>query len=289
MIQVKTLHTLASWASRYSLICPVLKPFAGYLYESFSGYTHLETFILLPTEAYLVIVLWRLFLIMMKMDPDHHTRSFDSFTVTSTASYLIESDGCPGGVGFFLHRRDPVSGLWIRFYAVSLVGMYDLDNDPKFQNAMEFIGVLMGLVTLRWLGVSHAVINVLGDNTPSLSWIQTWKFKSGSSTSAALLFVLLCHTGSLSVGDADFRAGVDNAADGLSRGVMPSQLGFSQTLDQSFTKATIPAGIDLLSRLIDPSVELMTEDTLIDTWVLMMEVLTAFQPSSSLSPCPPPF
>ena len=30
-IQVRELHTLASWASRYSLICPVLKPFAGYL------------------------------------------------------------------------------------------------------------------------------------------------------------------------------------------------------------------------------------------------------------------
>ena len=101
---------------------------------------------------------------------------------------------------------------------MSLVGQYDLGNESRFQNAMEFIGILMALVTLRWLGVTHAVVDVLGDNTASLSWVTDWKFRPGSSTSAALLFVLVCHTGSLSIGDSVFRAGVDNRADGLSRG-----------------------------------------------------------------------
>jgi len=286
-IQVRTLHTLASWASRYSLICPVLKPFAGYLYEAFAGYIHLESYIPLPTEAYLVIVLWRLFLIMMKLDPVHHTRDFDSFRTRAPASYLIETDGCPGGIGFFLHRRDEGSGEWEEFYAVSLVGEYDLGNDSRYQNSMEFIGILMALVTLRWLGVTHAVADVLGDNTASLSWVNDWKFRPGSSTAAALLFVLVCHSGSLAIGDSVFRAGVDNRADGLSRGEPVEKWGFARTIDESFTSDAIPAGIDLLSHLVDPSVELMTEAALIDTWVSMMGVLTQFQPSSIRSPCPP--
>jgi hypothetical protein len=287
-IQVRTLHTLASWASRYSLICPVLKPFAGYLYEAFSGYTQLDSYIPLPTEAYLVIVLWRLFLIMMKLDPLHHTRDLDSFRTRAAATYLIESDGCPGGIGFFLHRRVAGSDEWEELYAVSLVGQYDLGNESRFQNAMEFIGILMALVTLRWLGVTHAVVDVLGDNTASLSWVTDWKFRPGSSTAAALLFVLVCHTGSLSIGDSVFRAGVDNRADGLSRGEPVEKWGFARTLDRSFTGDLIPKGIDLLSQLVDPSVELMTEDALIDTWVSMMGVLTQFQPSSSRTPIPPP-
>lgn len=287
-IQVRTLHTLASWASRYSLICPVLKPFAGYLYEAFAGYTHLDSYIPLPPEAYLVIVLWRLFLIMMRLDPVHHTRDLDSFKTRAPASYLIETDGCPGGIGFFLHRRVSGSEEWEEFYAVSLVGEYDLGNESRFQNSMEFIGILMALVTLRWLGVTHAVVDVLGDNTASLSWVNDWKFRPGSSTAAALLFVLVCHTGSLAIGDPVFRAGVDNRADGLSRGEPVEKWGFSRTIDESFTSDAIPAGIDLLSRLVDPSVELMTESALIDTWVSMMGVLTQFQPSSLLSPHPPP-
>ena len=287
-IQVRTLHTLASWASRYSLICPVLKPFAGYLYDAFAGYTHLDSYIPLPTEAYLVIVLWRLFLIMMKMDPMRHTRDLHSFASKGSATFMIESDGCPGGLGFFLHRRSSSSDVWEEFYAVSLVGEYDLGNDSRYQNAMEFIGILMGLVTLRWMGVSHAVVDVLGDNTSSLSWIDDWKFRTGSSTSAALLFVLVCHTGMLSIGESVFRAGVDNRADGLSRGDPVEAWGYLPTLDESFSSATIPPGIDRLSCLVDPSVNVMTEDTLINTWVAMMEVLSQFPAPVCSFPYPPP-
>ena len=217
-IQVRTLHTLASRALRYSLICPVLKPFSGYLYEAFAGYIHLDSYIHLPTEAYLVIVLWRLFLILMKMDPMHHTRDLHSCSSKGSATFMIGSDGCPGGLGFFLHRRPSSLDVWEEFYAASLVGEYDQGNDSRYQNAMEFICILMGLVTSRWMGVSHAVVDVLGGNTSSLSWIDDWKFRTGSSTSAALLLVSVCHTGTLSIGESVFRAVVDNRADGLSRG-----------------------------------------------------------------------
>jgi hypothetical protein len=51
----------------------------------------------LPTEAYLVVVLWRLFLLLMKADPVRHTRSLHS-APSSAALYMVEADGCLEGV-----------------------------------------------------------------------------------------------------------------------------------------------------------------------------------------------
>ena len=73
-----------------------------------------------------------------------------------------------------------------------------------------------------------------------------------------------------------FRAGVDNRADGLSRGDSVETWGYATSLDESFTLSSIPTGIDQLSHLVDPSVNVMTEQTLIDTWVAMMDVLMSF-------------
>ena len=274
-IQVRMLHTLASWASRYSLICPVLTPFSSYLFDAFSGYKDLESRVPLPTEAYLVVVLWRLFLLLMKADPVRHTRSLHSFAPASAALYMVESDGCPEGLGFFLHRRTCSASPWKRFYAVSLFKCYDLKNDPKYQNAMEFLGILMGLLTLRWMGIVDVVVDLLGDNTASLAWSSSLKFRSGSSTSAALLFVLLSHHGGITVGNSIFRAGVLNEADGLSRGVDPSigQYSLGPPGATSYTLSTMPLELLELLYLVDPSRPIMSEDVLVTTWERFTAVL----------------
>ena len=80
---------------------------------------------------------------------------------------MIESDIYPSGLGFFLYRRAHGSDAWEVFYAVSLVGMFELRNDSRYQNSIEFLGIVMALVTLRWLGVTEAVVDILGDNTAS--------------------------------------------------------------------------------------------------------------------------
>jgi len=278
-IQVRTLHTLASWASRYSLICPVLTPFSSYLYDAFAGYHNLDAYIPLPHEAYLVVVLWRLFLLMMKVDPLSHTRDLNSFHRSSESLYCIESDGCPDGLGFFLLRKSVDSPSWTRFYAVSIVDCFDLKRDSKYQNAMEFIAILIGIATLVSMGISSTCIDILGDNVSSLSWSSTFRFRSGSSTSSALLFVLLSHRFHLSVGRTNFRPGVDNEADGLSRGRdTPSSLGFYPEDNASYTYDDMPPLLYDLLHLVDPSKPLMTEDTLLATWSRMMEILQSLVP-----------
>ena len=156
------LHTLASWASRYSLICPVLTPFSSYLFDAFSGYKDLDSRVPLPTEADLVVVFRRLFRLLMKTDPVRHTQSLHSFAPPSAALYTVESDGCPEGVGVFLHQRTCSASPWKRVYAVSLFKCFDLKNDPKYQSAMEFLEILMGLLTLQWMGICGSCCRPFG-------------------------------------------------------------------------------------------------------------------------------
>ena len=270
-VQVAFLHKLASWASRYVVICPFLSPFSGYLYEAFSGYRQ-EVFIQLPQEAYLVILMWRLFLILMKLEPLGFTRSFRTYDIRRPSSALVEYDGCPRGVGFILHRRCTSTDSWVPFFAVSLFDVFTLGNDPAYQNAMEFTAIVMGLVTLVSLGFQGCCVDILGDNMTSLHWSTTLKFRSGKSTAAALCFVLLGHYKGIEIGAGDFRTGASNVnADSLSRGGSPSALGFDSSSSYEFR--TMPPSLRRLHDLLDPSAILVDDSQLWDVWREMLDLL----------------
>ena len=123
-VQVHTLHTLASWASRYTFVCPYMTPFSGYLYSAFSGYSNQEAYIKLPVSAYLVIVLWRCFFFLMKLDLREFSRPLEEFRPQGPAEFLLEVDGCPMGIGIFIHER--IDGEWSPIFAVSWCEEYDL-------------------------------------------------------------------------------------------------------------------------------------------------------------------
>jgi hypothetical protein len=116
-VTIRQLHTLASWASRYTLVCPFMAPFSGYLFSAFSGYNNLEVQIPLPDTAYLVITLWRVFFFMMKLKPEYFTRPIESFRPYPPAQFRLEVDGCPQGIGVIIHER--MGGRWSRIFAFS--------------------------------------------------------------------------------------------------------------------------------------------------------------------------
>jgi hypothetical protein len=83
-----------------------MTPFSGYLYSAFSGYLNDETIIPeLPDTAYLVVVLWRAFFMLLKLDPREFTLPFESLRPVLDPTYLLEVDGCPEGIGFLVHSR----------------------------------------------------------------------------------------------------------------------------------------------------------------------------------------
>ena len=276
-LRVKTLHTLSSWASRYVFICPEMTPFSGYLYSAFKGYLNEETLIELPDTAYLVVVLWRTFFMLLKLDPQEFTLPLESLRPVPDPTFLLEVDGCPEGIGCLIYTRCELGG-WKAIFAFSWCKEYSLDNDSRYQNSMEFIACVMGVACLCWLGFDHESVAILGDNKASLAWIKAMAFRPGASTSAALCFVLLHRAYSLRVATTDYRIGEDNVlADPLSRGADPSSLGMGFTAANSFTRATAPAILLELSVLLDPSIELMEESELLDRWARYTDVIQRLQ------------
>jgi len=56
---------------------------------------------------------------------------------------------------------------------------------------MEYIAVAMAVAVLVKLGVSDAFIDITGDNTTSLSWAQSKRFKVVPSQRAAIDFIAM--------------------------------------------------------------------------------------------------
>ena len=271
---IRYLHSLASWAARYALVCPFMSPFSGYLFSAFSGYNNLEVIIQLPNTAYLVVYLWRIFFFMMKLDPQNFSRPLESFRPFPQAQFLLEIDGCPEGIGVLIYLRVGPKGHEEDelIYGFSWCGEYSLNNDSKYQNSMEFIAAVMGIACLGYLRFNDVHIEVLGDNTSSLSWLSALKFKPGPSTSAAIAYMLLNKIGKMNVVNTVFRPGVKNVlADALSRGTHPSRLGLTE--ENSFTRDTAPPILKELSRLLDPSVNIMDESKLLDHWTQYTNII----------------
>ncbi|WP_353203064.1 hypothetical protein, partial [Polynucleobacter sp.] len=260
-VKVRTLHTLSSWASRYTLVCPYMAPFSGYLYSAFSGYKNLEVEIVLPTEAFLVILLWRCFFFLMKLEPKGFTRKIEDFRPKGEPHFRIEYDGAPIGIGFIISQYSKKTERFHRIWAVSWCDEYVLNNDSGYQNSMEFIAAIMGLACLSFLGHNNARVEMIGDNTSSLSWLKAMHFRAGSSTAAAIAYVSLnMHTG-MKVVSTEYKEGELNRADPLSRRIPPSDFGFTDR--NSFTRANAPPILQELSVLLNPSHNAMDETTLL--------------------------
>ena len=137
---------------------------------------------------------------------------------------------------------------------------------------MEFIAIVMGILTLTSLGFRGCFVDVLGDNTTSLHWSTTLKFRSGTSSAAALCFVLTGHSTDIEVGMGDFRTGASNVnADRLSRGDSPLSLDFDSA--SSHEAHTLPLNLRRLLDLLDPSAVLVEEAQLWGVWREMQELI----------------
>ena len=276
-IKVSTLHTLASWASRYATVCIYMAPFSGYLYSAFSGYDNPEVEIVLPDTAYLVILLWRVFLFLMKLDLKAFARPIEDFRPRESPQYLLEVDGSPIGVGFFIHKRvckfvprvNSKGKLvhksvweWECIFTVSLCDVYNLNNDSRYQNSMEFIASIMGMACLAFLGIHNKRIEILGDNTTSLVWLEALKFRPGASTAAAFAYITLIKHCGYKVVSTEYKEGTLNRADPLSRRNTSSMAGLPETL--YMTKNHIPKILKDVSSWLNPSENIMEENALLE-------------------------
>jgi len=159
---------------------------------------------------------------------------------------------------------------WSHIKVISLTVPYALNGDPGYQNTMEFLAVALSVCVIRAMGYDQLGLDLIGDNTTSLSWAKYNRFKRGRSLRTTLLFMRITSVFGMRINFADHLAGERNTVcDALSRGVTPQELGF---IDESITSVEEFTWIGKFLDLCNPTQELLdSEKDFISFWVGLSE------------------
>jgi hypothetical protein len=168
-VSLEELQRVASWAARYSLVCRQLRPFTRALYGCIQFYTKKYVKIKLSDDAATTIRMWRSFFVFLEINPVTYRRDLVSFTC-NIPTYVLEYDASLTGVGVILFKVDSY-GIETEWKVIQQEYHYNLNKQSRFQNTVEFIGVVLGMTALGLYGVQNESIIIRGDNTSSLNGV----------------------------------------------------------------------------------------------------------------------
>lgn len=244
-VTVLILEKLASWASRYCLVCRYMKPFTGQLYLAFKGFTNKNTLVTLKPETIVIIELWRIFLCLHKLDPHKFSRTIESFRLRPPSVFLC-TDASLTGIGLVIRHLLPDGSIGNYIAVVGLNAPFDLNKDSSYQNSMEFLAIVAGLLVLQKLGYTEHSIHCEGDNETALRWSKKENFKVGRSMAGALAFIKLGMVTLNDIASCVHIPGVTNVlCDKLSRGVTPRALGYNPNLTHDHLHTKLEKLLDL--------------------------------------------
>ena len=273
-ITVKEVQRLASWASRYALVCRFMRPFTFYLYNAITGRTHSQALVTMEGPLWLSVQLWQIFLIMSKLRPETYAKKIDSYRAKRGVGIWLSYDASLTGLGVILRTVNPLDQVSPYVGVVSVLSIdtpYELKGDSAFQNTMEFIAIVMGMFHMYWLGYRDTEVHIVGDNTSSLHWCDKERFRGGKSNGPAIAFILQAFTSRNEITLSLFIKGIDNVhCDKLSRGIRPKALMYPAKVCWRFPKTGI--AVDLIT-LLDPRIEHMMDTALVSLWTAVQKLL----------------
>ena len=273
-LSVRELQRLASRACRYSMVYRYMKPFSHYFYSASAGYRQLETRVLVNDDLRMVIDLWLIFLLVMELESTKFNRPLALFREV-TPRNMLNQDSSLEGLGLIVSRlthhdavaREPQMVLDPRDERVVAASgyqlPYDLGGDSSYQNAVEFISIVVGLCLMASLSLSGGGILIQGDSTTALSWSADEKFRGGRSSAAVVFFMQLQQRYEVTISDTEHIPGEVNPSDPLSRGVLSEQLGYLPTVCHDLSSN--PTLVAIIASF-DPSVVLCLRDDLPARW-----------------------
>ena len=145
---------------------------------------------------------------------------------------------------------------------------------------MEFTAVVVGIAGLCALGYSGRGIKLIGDNTSSLAWAATERFRAGRSRPAAILFMALAITHDLVISDTEHLPGKRNVVcDSLSRAGSYEELGFKPSECFDFVQHPLLATVLLAC---DPRQDHSSDDDFYPLWRAAQQLVTDLAPGSGL-------
>jgi len=220
------IERLASWGSRYSLVCVHMAPMVRLLYAELEGKPRWRKW-KLSKNAKIAIWFFRAFLVLTDVIEGYYCRPLWSLRPLRAWYWICEFDACPQGLGCVWYQVQP-SGEELPIGAASWsISSLGFGEDSSFQNTAEFMAAVMSVIGLVRYGGAAEPTLMRGDSKSALSWAEKKRYRGNLAVPAGFLFnyiwirykVLLCKCihlpGELNV-----------ACDDLSRIFLENVLGF---------------------------------------------------------------
>ena len=196
-VPLSTVQRWASWAERYGEICTYMKPYRRLLYGA-TRRLQCATTILLDQEVKRAVRLYGALIALVLVVEQRFNRTMESFQAREP-DLIIEFDASLGGVGVIWYAAKGTKGgrpsyeVPLGGCAVDL-GTLEFGKDASFQNCAEFIGIVVGLVGARAIGVKVNAVILRGDSRSALTWARGGNFRSLNVMNAATVYASLCAT-----------------------------------------------------------------------------------------------
>ena len=222
-VPVYLLVQCASLATRYEMICCVLRPFSKALYASFIG-RHRAAKVELQDDAKWAIRLWRTMLCCTSFEEETFARSFDSFR-PKPAGHLIQFDASTTGIGVWLRTTDQPGNIYQQSIGAGGLSIrsWNVSSESDYQNVAEFTGALVGLIALIRKCVENDLplprgVTFKGDSISALTWLDKVKHKGSLAFGASNLLNLIVVRYRIQVVGTEFIQGkFNNETDSMSR------------------------------------------------------------------------
>ena len=223
--------------SRTSILSRHMRPYTHTMHVITSGYTQPHAKIHLSDLAQSDIMMWRAYVLLLIAQPDRLSRPMESFRPQS-AQYCIKYDASLTGLGVGIYNLS--NSELITYTAMSLP--FEVTNESKRQNAMEFIAVVLGLLLAWRASLHHFTYNLYGDSISSLAWAKADRVNSVLARQANIIYTTISVHLHATVAETVHIPGTLNVIiDGLSRGLTSHELGLdeSQIIDDAAIKEFI--------------------------------------------------
>ena len=287
-ITIVDLMRIASYATRYTKICPVMAPFTCHVYNMLTWRSNLHRQLKLvvksdklSADCKRTIQLWRCVITMMELRKEdaRFFRTFASFMPQLDSYFQIEFDASLEGAGVIVSQW--VKDQYVTRRVIRVRYPYVLDDmvyKSSIQNTCEFIAATIGLACAIKLGARDGRMRLKGDSKTALRWAEKWSFRSGPSNNAAIVYVALGLRYHLRLDDIVFVRGVDNkTCDRLSREHHPSELGFEEGLYSDKEDADMAR---LVALCTPPSTRQNPEEDFVSKWVEAASFADSLEESS---------
>ena len=192
-VSVRQLQRVASHASRYKRVVPLIAPYTNTLHKARRGYTNKNARLSLTARQMTAVWMVRVLLIAALTRDKDFTRSFTSFgNHQRSPQWVIEYDASLEGIGIiWFEVQDCGMEVAVGGCAVNLTRWKWREEGSGMMNFVEFLAGTIGIKALADKGVRNVAIKMRGDNKAAMKWAKDKTFRSERAGKVAIGHVML--------------------------------------------------------------------------------------------------